>query len=51
MLPPETRVEEEEDLSNLEEVFSVRCARCGKKLSLLNAGFDENESAICPEGC
>lgn len=52
MLPPETQVEEEEqeDLGNLEELLSVRCVRCGRKINILNALFDENESPVCG-GC
>jgi hypothetical protein len=36
-----------ENLEDMNELLSIKCHRCGRKISLMTCGFDEDENAIC----
>lgn len=42
---------EQENLNDLDDLFSVRCKRCRKKINLKTCSFDEYENPICRGGC
>ena len=39
--------EELEDLNDLENLLSVRCRKCGRKIPLANCSWDTDENPIC----
>jgi hypothetical protein len=51
ILDIEEQEQTEEDLNDLDSLLMVRCVRCGKKISLANCHFDENENPVCNRRC